>query len=142
MVNEWIAWCESKWLPIMHGPLLPVLGHKPIDQKDYAKALAEAKKIAKELDDHLKHQEEHSNYHWIVYDHPSLADIFIGSTFITCFQTIFDAGMRNGFPHLAKWFDRFTKNKHVIDTFGVIKMCQKAIKPSFGAAPGPAAPAT
>ena len=85
MVNEWIAWCESKWLPIMHGPLLPVLGFKPIDQKEYAKALAEAKKIAKELDDHLKHQEQHSNFHWIVYDHMSLADIFIGSCFITCF---------------------------------------------------------
>lgn len=39
----------------MHGPLLPVLGYaKDFDQKEYAKALAEAKKVAMELDKHLK----------------------------------------------------------------------------------------
>lgn len=91
----------------MHGPLLPVLGYsRNFDQKEYNKALSQAKSVAKELDSHLKH----NNVDWIVYDKISLADIYIGTCFVSCFQTIFDAGMRNGMPHLAKWFDLFSKH--------------------------------
>lgn len=142
MVNEWISWCQTKWLPIMHGPLLPVLGFsKNFDQKAYSEALAAAKKVAKELDDHLKHAELSSEQHWIVYDKISLADIYLGVCFTACFQTIFDAGVRNAFPHLSKWFERYTHHHSVIENFGVIKMCTKAIKPSAvspGSAPAPA----
>jgi len=66
---------------------------------------------------------------WIVYDKISLADVYIGTCFITCFQTIFDAGVRNAIPYLTKWFDRFSKHHAIIEIFGSIKMCQKAIKP-------------
>lgn len=124
----------------MHGPLLPVLGYaRNFDQKEYAQALAETKKIAMELDKHLKHQEESNNMQWIVYDKISLADVYIGTCFITCFQTIFDAGVRNAIPYLTKWFDRFSKHHAIIETFGLIKMCQKAIKPSAAVGPPAAA---
>ena len=113
----------------MHGPILPVLGYsKTIDQKKYAETLAATKKVAIELDEHLKHQELGNNMEWIVYDKISLADVYIGTCFITCFQTIFDTGARNAFPYLAKWFDRFTKHHSVVEVFGHIKICKKAIK--------------
>ena len=70
-----------------------------------------------------------------MYDKISLADVYIGTCFVACFQTIFDAGMRNGMPHLAKWFERFTKNYAVVESFGIIKMCSKAIKPAAGGPP-------
>lgn len=58
MVNEWISWCQLKWEPAVKVALDAVLGFKKdFDQKEYAKALAEAKKIAIELDKHMKHQE-------------------------------------------------------------------------------------
>lgn len=69
---------------------------------------------------------------WIVYEKPSLADIFIGSCFITVFQTIFDQGVRLGVPHLSKWFDRFCKHLAVVEFFGHIKVCKKATIPSAG----------
>ena len=51
LVNEWISWCQTKWLPAMHGPLLPALGYgKEFNQKDYANALGELMKTAIELD--------------------------------------------------------------------------------------------
>jgi len=74
-----------------------------------------------------------------VYDKISLADVYIGTCFITCFQTIFDAGVRNAIPYLTKWFDRFSKHHAIIETFGLIKMCQKAIKPSAAVGPPAAA---
>ena len=73
---------------------------------------------------------------WIVYDKISLADVYIGTCFITCFQTIFDAGVRNAFPYLTKWFERFSKHHSVVETFGAIKMCQKSLKPSAAGPPG------
>ena len=51
MVNEWISWCQLKWLPVMHGPLLPVLGYgKEFDKDKYVEALRETMKVAIELD--------------------------------------------------------------------------------------------
>jgi len=119
MVNEWIAWCQTEWLPVLHGPLLPVLGHaRNFDQKEFQAALGKAKSVAKELDSHLKH----NNVDWIVYDKISLADIYIGTCMTACFQTIFDAGFRTGMPHLAKWFELFSKHPAVSESFGHIKM--------------------
>lgn len=119
MVNEWIAWCQTEWLPVLHGPLLPVLGHgRNFDQKAFQAALGKAKSVAKELDSHLKH----NNVDWIVYDKISLADIYIGTCMTACFQTIFDAGFRTGMPHLAKWFELFSKHPAVAESFGHIKM--------------------
>lgn len=67
--------------------------------------------------------------HWVVYEKISLADIYLGVCFTAFFQTIFDKGVRNGFPFLSKWFERFTNHPAVIAYFGHIKMCTKAIKP-------------
>lgn len=78
---------------------------------------------------------------WIVYDKISLADVYIGTQFVLPFQTIFDAGVRNAIPYLTKWFERFTKNYAVVESFGAIKMCQKAIKPQATGGAAPAAPA-
>jgi len=61
----------------------------------------------------------------------TLADIYVGTSFIFCFQTYFDKGCRIGMPNLAKWFDRFINDKHVKDNFGIIKPCDKAMKPDF-----------
>lgn len=127
MVNEWISWCQTKWFPVMHASLLPVLGYsKDLDQKTYSKAVSDAKSVAKELDTHLHDRE------WIVGGETmTLADIYVGTSFIFCFQTYFDKGCRIGMPNLAKWFDRFINDKHVKDNFGIIKPCDKAMKPDF-----------
>ena len=125
MVNEWISWCQTKWLPVMHGPLLPVLGHsKNFDQKEYSRKLSDTTKVAKDLDSHLHDRD------WIIGDKISLADVYVGTCFIVCFQTLFDAGVRNGMPNLAKWFDRFIKHHAVVNNFGIIRPCNKAMTPS------------
>ena len=70
----------------MHGPLLPVLGYgKEFDQNKYVEALRETMKVAIELDAHSKHQQEGNLMEWIVYNKISLADVFIGTCFITVF---------------------------------------------------------
>lgn len=47
-----------KWEPAVKVALDAVLGFKKdFDQKEFAKTLAEVKKIAIELDKHMKHQE-------------------------------------------------------------------------------------
>jgi len=127
MVNEWISWCQTKWFPVMHHSLLPVLGYsKATDSKTYSQQVSDAKSVAKELDTHLHDRD------WIVgTDTMTLADIYVGTCMIFVFQTLFDKGTRTGMPNLAKWFDKFINNQHVKDNFGIIKPCEKAIKPDF-----------
>ena len=39
--------------------------------------------------------------------------------------------MRNEVPYLTKWFERFAKHHSVLEVFGAIRLCKKALKPAL-----------
>lgn len=73
-----------------------------------------------------------NKHEWISGTVFSLADIFIGSVMIPCFQLLFDQGFRKAIPNLTKWFDRFCLDPFVKRRYGLVQPCVKAMKP-FGA---------
>lgn len=72
----------------------------------------------------------------------SLADIFVGSVMIPCFQLIFDPDFRQHVPNLTKWFDTFCLDPFVQKRYGLVYPCHVAllplgVKPKQSAKPAP-----
>jgi hypothetical protein len=69
----------------------------------------------------------------------TIADLYLGSSFLTAFQTMFDKGFRNAHINISEWFSSFISHPAVAKRYGKVVMCEVAIKP-FGGAPAMAAP--
>ena len=97
-VNEWMGWCQNEWLPKMHGPLMPLLGFGPPDQKKFTEGVKVTKELAKVFNNYL------NGNNWIAGKSMTIADLYVGTMFMLSFQTVFDDGFRKAMPHLTKWF--------------------------------------
>ena len=64
----------------------------------------------------------------------TIADLYLGSSFVTAFQTMFDKKFRKAHKNISEWFNNFISHPAVIKRYGKIVMCENAIKP-FGAVP-------
>lgn len=77
---------------------MPVLGFGPPDQKRFTEGLKECKALAKILDTYLNGKT------WIAGNDLTIADLYLGSSFMLAFQTVFDGGFRKAHKHITKWF--------------------------------------
>lgn len=93
---------------------MPVLGHGPPNMDRYNNGVKDCKALAKILDTHLNGKS------WLVGDRMTIADIYVGSSLILAFQTVFDFGFRKAHPHLTKWFEAFIGSKAILKRFGRI----------------------
>lgn len=114
----------------MHKPLMPVLGHGPPSMDRYNAGSKECKKIAKTLDNHLAGKK------WLVGDSLTIADLYLGSSFLLAFQMLFDKGFRKAHKNLSEWFNNFISHPAVIKRFGKVQLCESALKPGGGAPAG------
>lgn len=77
---------------------MPLLGHGPPNMDRYNNGVKEIKALAKILDTALNGKS------FLVGDKMTIADLYVGSSLILAFQTVFDAGFRKAHTHLTKWF--------------------------------------
>lgn len=96
---------------------MPVLGHGPPNMQRYTDGMKECKKLAKVLDTHLNGRK------WLVGDNLTIADLYLGSSFLLAFQTMFDKGFRKAHKNLSEWFNSFITHPAVIKRFGKVSMC-------------------
>jgi len=109
---------------------MPVLGHGPPSMDRYNAGSKECKRIAKILDNHLEGRK------WLIGDSMTIADLYLGASFILAFQMLFDKGFRKAHKNLSEWFTNFSKHSAVIKRFGKVALCEVALKPSGGAPAG------
>lgn len=72
---------------------------------------------------------------YLVEEHLSLADLVVACGFIVAQQTMLEAGFRKAMPHYSAWFERVVAHDAFKAVCGVVKSCQKSIKPQIAAAP-------
>jgi len=100
VVAQWISWCQSTWLPLVHPPILQVFGYtKQVDAKKFTEGVKKMKEAAKDLDSALNGKK------FIAGDKLTIADLYVGACFATTFQTVFDAGFRKAMPNISAWFE-------------------------------------
>jgi hypothetical protein len=105
-----------------------IYGHIKTDMEKFEKNLQKVKDQAQVLEKYLSVNKYFNGNNF------SLADIFIGSVMIPCFQLMFDHEFRLTVPNLTKWFDKFCLDPFVQKRYGLVVPCEVALVP-VGAPP-------
>lgn len=100
-----------------------IYGHIKTDAERFEKNLQRVKDQAHVLDKWLATNQFMNGVNF------SLADIFVGSVLIPCFQLMFDPDFRHHVPNLVKWFDRFCLDPFVQKRYGLVLPCEVALRP-------------
>ena len=91
----------------------------------YNAGVKECKERCKILNSHLAD----GTKMFMVGNRFTLADIALFCSVIGAFSTTLDAGFRKAMPAVSSWFERVAQQSAVINTCGVTRLCEKALKP-------------
>uniref|UniRef100_A0A7S3J052 GST C-terminal domain-containing protein n=1 Tax=Strombidium inclinatum TaxID=197538 RepID=A0A7S3J052_9SPIT len=123
LVEQWIAWFQTTFRTHYHQVVWPLFGVIPYDPAKYNANLKIIKDLAKRADMHLK------KYEFFGGSALSAADFYLLNVFKFVFGTVFDSGFRKAIPNLTRWFQGMTQHPTVLKFYGIVKMCDKALKP-------------
>jgi len=94
------------------------------DVSAFNEACKQIKEQVKMLNTHL------TGKTFLVGERFTLSDISVFTSLIIPFGFVLDGGFRKAMPAVSAWFERCSKNSHVISTCGHVKMCSKPVKPA------------
>jgi len=100
-VDQWVDWVTNELESHLGKMIYPVLGHVPFDKATNDKAVSDAMKALKLLDNHF------ASHQHLVGSTTTIADIFLASALVLPFKFLFEEKARKNFANVTKWFEAF-----------------------------------
>ncbi|KAF9113092.1 Elongation factor 1-gamma [Mortierella sp. AM989] len=122
LIQQWVQFVDCSIIPVISSWLYPILGFTAYNKVVETQAIDRIKFQLATLERHLIKKT------YLVGERITLADISGAAGLHQCYNLLFDADFRKGFPAVTRWFTTIVNQANYKAVAGEFKFCETAMK--------------